>query len=149
MIAGWTTLYRVLDIRGCPEPQGGVMQQQVRRFTDTHLRGGDRLVRYSAVYGAYAGSDSRPPGHKSCPCRLAGQGRSLLRREIVGSNPTRDAMGSNSTGVQRAVFQAAIGRFDSAGPTKVSGFKLNWRSTRLLTERTGFDSLGAHQVVPG
>lgn len=32
------------------------MQQQVRRFTDTHLRGGDRLVRYSAVYGAYAGS---------------------------------------------------------------------------------------------
>jgi hypothetical protein len=44
------------DIRGCPEPQGGVMQQQVRRFTDTHLRGGDRLVRYSAVYGAYAGS---------------------------------------------------------------------------------------------
>ena len=34
----------------------GVMQQQVRRFTDTHLRGGDRLVRYSAVYGAYAGS---------------------------------------------------------------------------------------------
>lgn len=32
------------------------MQQQARRFTDTHLRGGDRLVRYSAVYGAYAGS---------------------------------------------------------------------------------------------
>jgi hypothetical protein len=32
------------------------MQQQVRRFTDTHLRGGDRLVRYSAVYGAHAGS---------------------------------------------------------------------------------------------
>ena len=31
------------------------MQQQVRRFTDTHLRGGDRLVRYSAVYGAEAG----------------------------------------------------------------------------------------------
>ena len=56
LIAGYTTLYRVLDIRGCPEPQGGVMQQQVRRFTDTHLRGGDRLVRYSAVYGAYAGS---------------------------------------------------------------------------------------------
>src|ERR1035438_2554065 len=49
-------LLQVLDIRGCPEPQGGVMQQQVRRFTDTHLRGGDRLVRYSAVYGAYAGS---------------------------------------------------------------------------------------------
>ena len=45
-----------LDIRGCPEPQGGVMEQQVRRFTDTHLRGGDRLVRYSAVYGGYAGS---------------------------------------------------------------------------------------------
>lgn len=56
LIAGLATLYRVLDICGCPEPQGGVMQQQVRRFTDTHLRGGDRLVRYSAVYGAYAGS---------------------------------------------------------------------------------------------
>src|SRR5260370_40104474 len=39
-------------------------------------------------------------------------------------------------------------RFRLALP-KVSGFKLNWRSTRLLTERTGFDSLGAHQVVPG
>ena len=81
------------------------MQQQARRFTDTHLRGGDRLVRYSAVYGAYAGSIP----------------------------------------VRRATSFVPV----PAGPTKVSGFKLNWRSTRLLTERTGFDSLGAHQVVPG
>ena len=99
------------------------MQQQVRRFTDTHLRGGDRLVRYSAVYGAYAGSIPVRRATSFCPCRLAGQGRSLLRREIVGSNPTRDAMGSNSTGVQRAVFQAVIGRFDSGWPYQSFGLQ--------------------------
>ena len=43
--SGW-----IGDALACPR------YSWVRRFTDTHLRGGDRLVRYSAVYGADAGS---------------------------------------------------------------------------------------------
>ena len=43
-----------------------------------------------------------------------------LKQVIAGSLPAHDAMGSNSTGGQRVVFQATIGRFDSGWPYQSS-----------------------------
>ncbi len=47
--------------------------------------------------------------------------RRALNPVIAGSNPASATMGSNSTGEQRAVFQAATGRFDSGWPYQLIG----------------------------
>ena len=56
--------------------------------------------------------------------------------------------GHRQDGLSRLSFKEEIVGSNLTGPTRFSGFKLRWRSTRLLTGRTGFDSLEAHQSFP-
>lgn len=77
-----------------------------------------------------------------------GEQKLLSQGNQAGSIPVILTITPNSTGVQRAVFQAVTGGFNSRRRDQFSGPKLTWRSTRLLIERTEFDSLWTHQVVP-
>ena len=90
------------------------------------------MVRYSAVYGAYAGSI---PVRRATEFVVEHEWSSALplKQVIAGSLPVHDAMGSNSTGGQRVVFQATIGRFDSGWPYQVLPPYHWWTWTCLLS----------------
>ena len=93
---------------------------------------------------------SGPRGFNSLSSRQITRGVTRLGQKAaphavqMGSIPIRLTTGPNSTGEQRVVFQATIGRFDSGWPYQVAGPKLCRRSTRLLSGKAEFDSPRTH-----
>ena len=94
-------------------------------------------MRHSAVYGVQAGPIPVRRA-KVCPCRLVAKDAAFSRQRSRVRIPPGTPRGHRQDGLSRLSFKEEIVSSNLTGPTKYSGFKLRWRSTRLLTGRTGF-----------